>query len=186
MSALSTRKHRCRHQIRSLLPAPWALLICGRISRHNSGVTRVMDSGQRHTQLWSEISVSIGRPGPSPGPATSELSSAGWEVYGPVSVFPLSDRRHRTPPLLPPAANHPLAEMSAQPSPAQPRLSFYMSTVRDLHLRAEYPDVAAPHCSLLCSLSSLDLESEKLRQLTEVQVAAGCQTGDENNLNLNI
>ena len=73
-----------------------------------------------------------------------------------------------------------------QPSPAQPRLSFYMSTVRDLHLRAEYPDVAAPHCSLLCSLSSLDLESEKLRQLTEVQVAAGCQTGDENNLNLNI
>ena len=147
-----------------------------------------MDSGQRHTQLWSEISVSIGRPGPSLGPTSSvitrtrsELSSAGWEVYGPVSVFPLSDRRHRTPPLLPPAANHPLAEMSAQP-----RLSFYMSTVRDLHLRAEYPDVAAPHCSLLCSLSSLDLESEKLRQLTEVQVAAGCQTGDENNLNLNI
>ena len=150
-----------------------------------------MDSGQRHTQLWSEISVSIGRPGPSLGPASSvitrtrsELSSAGWEVYGPVSVFPLSARRHRTPPccLLLPIIPWP----KCQPSPAQPRLSFYMSTVRDLHLRAEYPDVAAPHCSLLCSLSSLDLESEKLRQLTEVQVAAGCQTGDENNLNLNI
>ena len=81
-----------------------------------------------------------------------------------------------------PAASCCQSSPSRNVSPAQPRLSFYMPTVRDLHLRAEYPDVAAPHCSL----SSLDLESEKLRQLTEVQVAAGCQTGDENNLNLNI
>ena len=65
---LSTWKHYCRHQIRSLLPAPWALLICGRISRHNSGVTRVMDSGQRtHSALVRDISIN--REGAQPGPS---------------------------------------------------------------------------------------------------------------------